>query len=222
MFGHVFHDRDFLYVGAICGLLLHLLIIGFERGTWEGLLRREPILTGRPLFHLRDKLATFQKVWFVGHSLGGAFAVLGFALYRSWCRKIGCNDNGSVITFGAPRVGFQTFHTNFETQHRDRFWNVVVAGDPVPETPPSNRRHLQKSKIWFRSFTGMVIFALYFPWQIYAWLWGQEPAGEWTQSIVISRTNAAFDTNLHDIRRSYQSLFETQSDDPIYQHNQMC
>ncbi len=218
-FAQVLHRRDFLYIGAICGLLSDLLIIGFERGTWEGLLRKKPKVKGAPLFRFREKLAACQNVWFVGHSLGGALAVLGFALYRTWCQGIGCRDNARIITFGAPRVGDQAFHEDFEAQHSDRFWNVVVGGDPVPETPPSNWNHMRESKIWQRGPIGVWLSALYLPWHIYAWLWGQEAVGEWTQRILIGDRHADFNARFHSMRQSYQLLLETQPGDRVFLPN---
>jgi hypothetical protein len=216
---NILHHPAFLYLGAIFGLLADILIIGFERGTWEGLLRKTPDMKGAPLFSFREKLATFQNVWFVGHSLGGALALLGFALYRSWCRKIGSKDNARVITFGTPRVGDRTFHLNFDTQHGDRFWNVIVEGDPVPETPPSTWNHLREKKIWRRGLIGCVLSALFLPWQGYAWLWGQETTGERPERILLGRRNAAFRKKLHHMELSYQYLLKAQPDDRIFAIN---
>ncbi|KAJ2817289.1 hypothetical protein GGI24_005448, partial [Coemansia furcata] len=51
------------------------------------------------------------SVTFVGHSLGGAQAVLAFVDY---CQRAECGSgNAGVVTFGAPRVGNQPF-----AQHR--------------------------------------------------------------------------------------------------------
>jgi Lipase (class 3) len=194
---------EFLCFGAILGLLTVLILIGFERGTWEGLVRKLPRCEGDPLFKFRDKLSTFENVWFVGHSLGGALAVLGFALYRSWCQTTGRADNAKLITFGAPRVGDQVFHEEFEKLHGDRSWNVVVEGDPIPETPPSNWVRVRNLKIWRRGSLGAALFVSYFLWRPYAWLWGEETAGLWTQKVIIGRKNANFDIDLHHMQASY-------------------
>ncbi len=62
-------------------------------------------------------------LWFTGHSLGGALAVLSAARYG--------NVRG-LYTFGAPRVGNRTFSSNFSAQlHR-----IANNNDLVPHLPP--------------------------------------------------------------------------------------
>ncbi|KAJ2795951.1 hypothetical protein H4S07_006349, partial [Coemansia furcata] len=75
------------------------------------------------------------SVTFVGHSLGGAQAVLGFVDY---CQRAECGGNAGLVTFGAPRVGNQPFaqHVN-SLLPSDRLWRVVHASDMVAHLPQS-------------------------------------------------------------------------------------
>ncbi|HBO40897.1 MAG: hypothetical protein A2087_05165 [Spirochaetes bacterium GWD1_61_31] len=66
-----------------------------------------------------------DKIFFTGHSLGGALATLASAYYR---RQV-----ASLYSFGTPKVGNEEFCANFPVQA----WRFVTAGDPVPYLPPN-------------------------------------------------------------------------------------
>lgn len=68
-----------------------------------------------------------QKIYLVGHSLGGAVATLGGATLLT----MGVSpEQVEVVTFGAPPVGNQAFADTFGNRlHVTRF---VTQGDPVP------------------------------------------------------------------------------------------
>jgi len=75
-------------ISATVGLVLLLVRVAFERGTWEGLMmRNNAARDGKAFRNLRPELNKYRNVWFVGHSLGGAIALLTFLLYRKWCRR---------------------------------------------------------------------------------------------------------------------------------------
>ena len=72
-----------------------------------------------------------QTIWYTGHSLGGALAVLAAA--RSMMN--GQNVWG-VYTFGQPRVGDVDFVNGFEQLAGNRLFRFVNNNDIVPRVPP--------------------------------------------------------------------------------------
>lgn len=72
-----------------------------------------------------------QSLWITGHSLGGALATILTAMYLERDRKVQC-----LYTFGSPRVGNQSFRTNFNQRFYDHAYRVVNGNDLVPHLPP--------------------------------------------------------------------------------------
>ncbi|MEY2986741.1 MAG: hypothetical protein RJB13_262 [Pseudomonadota bacterium] len=70
--------------------------------------------------------------YFVGHSLGGALAVIA----SSEQQKAGVNVAG-VVTLGQPRVGNEEFVSGFEKVMQNKYMRYVFENDPVPHLPPS-------------------------------------------------------------------------------------
>lgn len=79
---------------------------------------------------LRDRN---QTIWFTGHSLGGALAVLAAATLE--LQENDANVNG-VYTFGQPRVGNRQFATNFNNQMKGKTFRCVNNCDVVSRVPP--------------------------------------------------------------------------------------
>jgi len=80
------------------------------------------------IYALRDIPLT--KVWFTGHSLGGALAMLA-----SYDLRYGPNVSAGLYTFGQPRVGGRQFAKLYNLLLRDRAWRVVHREDLVPHVP---------------------------------------------------------------------------------------
>ncbi|MEM8778388.1 MAG: lipase family protein [Cyanobacteria bacterium P01_G01_bin.49] len=72
-----------------------------------------------------------QPLWITGHSLGGALATILTAMYLERDRKVEC-----LYTFGSPRVGNESFRTNFNQRFYDHTYRVVNGNDLVPHVPP--------------------------------------------------------------------------------------
>jgi triacylglycerol lipase len=71
-----------------------------------------------------------QSLWFTGHSLGGALALLA-----AWRVKIESQDKHwaqGVYTFGQPRVGDRAFVTAFDGLLQSRTFRFVNHNDLVP------------------------------------------------------------------------------------------
>jgi len=87
--------------------------------------------------------AAGKDLFFTGHSLGGALAVI--AAERAMGElKIQAK---AVYTFGGPRVGGQTFFDQYTPNLGDRTFRLVHGDDIVPTVPPSvegNFRHVGK------------------------------------------------------------------------------
>ena len=73
----------------------------------------------------RDKYGKNLPVFFTGHSLGGALAVIATRLNA-------VDSNGACYTFGAPRAGGYDFFKGLKTP----VYRVVNASDLVPRVPP--------------------------------------------------------------------------------------
>lgn len=77
-------------------------------------------------------------IWFTGHSLGGALAVL--AAYRFFNASKSDAGNrpeiGGVYTYGQPRVGNQAFKEDFPARIAERMYRFVDDTDIVPQVPP--------------------------------------------------------------------------------------
>lgn len=75
------------------------------------------------------------RVWFTGHSLGGAMATL--AAYRAQ-RAFPDLDVAGVVTYGAPRVGDLRFAQSYDALGLGtKTVRFVLGIDPVPHLPPS-------------------------------------------------------------------------------------
>jgi hypothetical protein len=67
------------------------------------------------------------EICFTGHSLGAALAVLAFSRFGG--------ANGSVITFGCPRVGNDVFRDRVLSQPGKGVFRYVNLNDPVAHIP---------------------------------------------------------------------------------------
>lgn len=75
-------------------------------------------------------------IWFTGHSLGGALALL--AAYRlHHCAPASGHAVAGVYTFGQPRVGNTGLASYCSTELAQRVFRYVNASDIVPLVPPS-------------------------------------------------------------------------------------
>ncbi len=74
---------------------------------------------------LKERLNPQIPVWFTGHSLGAALAVLSAQRYHDWAGKI-----GGVYTFGSPVIGDQNFVSNYSLH--DRTFRFVNNNDWLP------------------------------------------------------------------------------------------
>lgn len=85
----------------------------------------------RTLAMLKHQINPAPNIYFTGHSLGGALAILG-ALECSRLRL----QPELVVTFGQPRVGNAAFAACYNASLGPRTFHVVNAADPVPLLPP--------------------------------------------------------------------------------------
>lgn len=73
------------------------------------------------------EIRTTQSVWFAGHSLGAALAVLAAKLYAVRERK----SVQGIYTIGCPRVGDQQFATHYQLP----LFRLINNQDPVTKIP---------------------------------------------------------------------------------------
>ncbi|MFJ2187207.1 lipase family protein [Kitasatospora sp. NPDC087861] len=86
---------------------------------------------------VRDTLADLrtgdQSVWFTGHSLGGALAMLVGA--RMYLEEPRLRADG-VYTFGQPRTCDRTLAAAYNKGFKERMYRFVNNNDIVPQLPP--------------------------------------------------------------------------------------
>ncbi|MFG2094831.1 lipase family protein [Streptomyces sp. NPDC048612] len=79
-----------------------------------------------------------QTVWFTGHSLGGALAMLAAARLHFEEPRVTANG---VYTFGQPRTCDRQLSKEFNTAFSDRMYRFVNNNDIVPQLPPEPAFH---------------------------------------------------------------------------------
>ena len=72
-----------------------------------------------------------QKIWFTGHSLGGALAMLAASMFLDKPEQL-----GGLYTFGQPRIGNEAFTKNFDVNLKSKTYRFVNNNDIVPRVPP--------------------------------------------------------------------------------------
>ncbi len=72
-----------------------------------------------------------KPIYFTGHSLGGALALVASAVFGG--TKILGNRIAAVYTYGAPRVGEREFSNIVKAPH----YRVINLGDAIPLIPPN-------------------------------------------------------------------------------------
>lgn len=111
--------------------------LGFLNGLAEAWDHRGGLAEGQGLVAALKRHRTDQKVWFTGHSLGGAIAVLAAA--RLICEKkiLFPADVAGIITFGQPRVGNDVFASAYDDKYglKNRHVRFVNNMDGVTLSP---------------------------------------------------------------------------------------
>ncbi len=77
-------------------------------------------------------------IFFCGHSMGGALAILAAYDAARNFKKIGIENSESIScsTFGSPMVGNEIFKSGYESMVKNH-WRFEIASDPVPTLPSS-------------------------------------------------------------------------------------
>lgn len=94
-----------------------------------------------------------RKLWFTGHSVGGAMAILaGASCEFSESNKL---DVSGIYTYGQPRVGDKAFAKAFDLKLKDKTFRIVNNNDIVARIPNVNYEHVGTLK--FINSSGKVI-----------------------------------------------------------------
>jgi hypothetical protein len=75
------------------------------------------------------------KLFFTGHSLGGALACLYGTMLHFMAQTEICSKIGAVYTFGQPRVGDEKFRKYANEKLEGKYFRVVYCNDMVPRIP---------------------------------------------------------------------------------------
>lgn len=102
--------------------------VRWDAGHVHGGFARRLATLQAPLERALNGLATGCRVWFTGHSLGGAVATLAAYRYRDVA--------GGVCTFGSPRVGNAVFAGLFGEVFGERSVRYSNDHDVVTRVPP--------------------------------------------------------------------------------------
>lgn len=81
---------------------------------------------------IQNRPADQGKLFFTGHSLGGALATVAAARAVRDPKMVVT----AVYTFGGPRVGGSAFSDDYSPKLGDRTYRLVDGGDVVPTVPP--------------------------------------------------------------------------------------
>lgn len=90
---------------------------------------------------------TSGPVWFTGHSLGGALAVLAASRWAAHREAMKADPRtpaswlAGVYTFGQPRVGDLDFSRHYDQRLRNRSYRYINHSDIVPTLPPEAAAH---------------------------------------------------------------------------------
>ena len=86
--------------------------------------------------HLGKKYSPSKKLWFTGHSMGGALATLALAklMFNQDSDRPPYNIGG-LYTVGQPKVGDNLFSDKFSEQVEGRAFRLVQGRDPVSMAP---------------------------------------------------------------------------------------
>jgi triacylglycerol lipase len=149
----------------------HMIVVAF-RGTEPSQIRdwlsdaNSPVIPGPArtgLVHLgfsralasvypeiRDKVAEVrtndQTLWFTGHSLGGALAMMAGATMHLEDPKLLANG---VYTFGQPRTCDRLFASAHDTAFASRHFRFVNNNDAVARVPPEPAFHHVNAMMYF-------------------------------------------------------------------------
>jgi triacylglycerol lipase len=100
---------------------------GFEDAVETVWPQIRPVIANRP--------ASEQALFFTGHSLGGALAVV--AAERAMRELQVPGTATAVYTFGGPRTGGAAFFDRYTPGLGDRTFRLIQGNDVVPTVPPS-------------------------------------------------------------------------------------
>jgi triacylglycerol lipase len=143
-----------------------------------------------------------SHIFFTGHSLGGALAMLALAWWETGIALP--SADGWLYTFGQPRVGNPAWARWFDSRWRDRAFRVVHAEDIVPRVPWLLRsfRHAGH-EIFFPSATWIYGIT---PWREDLPWWAKVPSdvfGTWREWTAQGRVAQLADHSW----LQYQALF---------------
>lgn len=94
-----------------------------------------------------EKLRSAKAIWLTGHSLGGAIASIAASFLLQPQIDISASKI-YVYTFGAPRVGDDSYRQYINRKLQYRYWRFVHKQDIVPDVPlPQIFRHLPSSLV---------------------------------------------------------------------------
>ena len=80
-----------------------------------------------------------QSIWFTGHSLGGALAILAAATLHIQSKEDGVHG---IYTFGQPRLGNPEFAKSYNAELREKTYRVVNNNDIIARIPTINYQHV--------------------------------------------------------------------------------
>jgi triacylglycerol lipase len=91
------------------------------------------------------------KIFFAGHSLGGALAVVAA---KQLAKDLGANRVGGVYTIGMPRPGNRAYAEDYNRLLGDRTFRLVHGEDVVPRVPPGFAGYRHVGQVLFCAHGG--------------------------------------------------------------------
>ncbi|KAG0593134.1 hypothetical protein KC19_1G307000 [Ceratodon purpureus] len=101
------------------------------------------------------------KLFFAGHSLGGALACLYPVMLQYTAQTEMINKIGAIYTFGQPRVGDAEFRKYANDKFTGKYFRVVYCNDMVPRIPFDNElmqfKHFGDCEYFNSVYDGMTL-----------------------------------------------------------------
>lgn len=107
-----------------------------SRSLWQGIRRElEDVMAAKPE----------RKLFFTGHSSGGAIATIATARALD---ELPQHEVRGLYTFGQPRVGGKYFRAGLHKLLGQRYFRFEQYGDPMPALPPYNEEEYVHGGHW--------------------------------------------------------------------------
>ena len=124
---------------------------GFYKATIDTIDIIERSIGKMRALHATNGRRPAQSLWFTGHSLGGALAMLAVSRFIEEDYPV-----DGLYTFGQPRTGDRNFARNFNLEFQQRAFRFVNNNDPVTRIPPRSWQYSHTGSLRYITESGAI------------------------------------------------------------------